>query len=248
MIVYTLGFVFVKSGYLAVSVSLAETLRSAEPLFSVFFAKLFLPGEIISFTTILTLLPIVLGGALSSGGDATFTLTGFIFVCFSNIMFALRSIFTKQLRGTGYTGNAMQTFYEISLYGFVLLLGLTLCLEFTLLFLVSDENLLMYSITQVNFSTMKWSDEFWRLLVINGFSYAAYNQMSFLVLSMVTVVTHAVGNSFRRVVTILVSVWMLGNMITTQNACGIALAISGVVAYSFSKAKDEAEVNKHRVV
>jgi drug/metabolite transporter (DMT)-like permease len=96
--VFTLGFVFVNAGYVVVNVSLAETLRSAEPIFSVLFAKLWLREEYISSVTLLSLAPIVLGGAFSSGGDSTFNLGGLFFVCMSNTAFALRSIITKHLR------------------------------------------------------------------------------------------------------------------------------------------------------
>lgn len=241
-VAYTLGFVFVNSGYLAVTVSLAETLRSAEPLFSVLLAKLMLKDEPISLTTALTLLPIVFGGVLSSAGDASFTLSGLMFVSCSNVMFALRSVYTKQLKLAGYTGNAIQTFYEVSKFGLGMLL--VVCLGSEVAFV--GMGLSHYTLQHNWPSLVADSSQVAWLLVINGLTYAAYNQMSFLVLSMVTVVTHAVGNSCRRIVTILVSVWMFGNHITVQNACGIALAVSGVVLYSLSKSRDDDEANKVR--
>ena len=63
--------------------------------------------------------------------------------------------------------------------------------------------------------------------------------MSFIVLSMVSVVTHAVANSMRRVVTILASVWYFQNPVSRQNGAGMTLAIFGVVIYSLSKSYDE---------
>ena len=74
-------------------------------------------------------------------------------------------------------------------------------------------------------------------VLANGAAYAAYNCMSFVVLSHVEMVTHAVGNAFRRVVTILCSVWYLGNRITPTNALGITVAFTGVVLYSLTKQK-----------
>jgi len=97
-LVFTVGFVFVNAGYVVVNVSLAETLRSAEPIFSVLFAKLWLREEFISSFTLLSLVPIVMGGAFSSGGDSTFNYGGLFFVCMSNTAFALRSIITKRLK------------------------------------------------------------------------------------------------------------------------------------------------------
>ncbi|KAH9246210.1 hypothetical protein BASA81_016244 [Batrachochytrium salamandrivorans] len=199
-VAYTLGFVFVNSGYLAVTVSLAETLRSAEPLFSVLLAKLMLKDEPISLLTALTLLPIVFGGVLSSAGDASFTLSGLMFVSCSNVMFALRSVYTKQLKLAGYTGNAIQTFYEVSKFGLGMLLIVCLGSEVAFVGMGLPQYTLQYNfpILLADSQQVAW------LLISNGLTYAAYNQMSFLVLSMVTVVTHAVGNSCRRIVTILV--------------------------------------------
>ena len=242
--VYTLGFVFVNSGYLAVNVSLAETLRSAEPLFSVFFAKVMLKDEPVSTLTMITLVPIVMGGVLSSGGDASFNLTGLLFVCFSNICFALRSVFTKHLKQV-YPANPIQVFYEISKLGFLGVLILSLVFEIGVLF--SGDAYQSYALLPALIygeDSIITSRSFAQIVLVNGITYAAYNQMSFLVLSMVTVVSHAVGNSLRRVVTIIASVYIFSNPISNQNAMGIVLAVGGVIAYSLSKSRDEAKARK----
>jgi len=241
---YTVGFVFVNSGYLAVNVSLAETLRSAEPLFSVFFAKLMLKDEPISTLTMLTLVPIVAGGVLSSGGDASFNMLGFVFVCISNICFALRSVFMKHLKPL-YTGNAIQVFYELCKVGAVGVFFLAISFEILIL-VVGDEEQMKFALLPMLVApgSRLATFDFLRILLVNGATYAAYNQMSFLVLSMVAMVTHAVGNSLRRVFTIVASVYIFGNPISNQNALGIVLAVGGVIAYSISKARDEAKASK----
>jgi uncharacterized membrane protein len=115
-----------------------------------------------------------------------------------------------------------------------------------LILFIRDEELYRFSLlySAVDASSMLVSWPFLKIVLINGVTYAAYNQMSFLVLSLVTMVTHAVGNSLRRVVTILASIWVFGNAITTQNAVGIFLAVGGVIAYSISKYMDESKVKK----
>jgi len=260
-LVYTVGFVFVNAGYVVVNVSLAETLRSAEPIFSVLFAKLWLKEEFISSLTLLSLVPIVLGGAFSSGGDATFNVGGLFFVCMSNTAFALRSIVTKRLKqvyagfvarasvhGSVHGANvrarrrdAINVFYEVSLIGLNWLVLGTLAIEVLIALLLSEAQQDAYSLFP-HLLAMRGED--WRALIplvlLNGLTYALYNQMSFLVLSFVSVVSHAVANSVRRVVTIVASVWYFRNPVSAQNAAGMTLAIAGVVLYSLSKSYDEA--------
>ena len=189
----------------------------------------------------MTLIPIVLGGVLSSGGDASFNFLGFGFVCISNICFALRSVLTKQLKQT-YSGNAIQVFYEISKFGSIGVFFLALVVEILVL-AFGDDSMLKFALfpTLLFPNSVMASMAFVKIMFMNGLTYAAYNQMSFLVLSLTTVVTHAVGNSLRRVVTIVASVYMFGNPISAQNAMGITLAVGGVIAYSISKARDEAK-------
>ncbi|CAK9014516.1 Phosphoenolpyruvate/phosphate translocator 2, partial [Durusdinium trenchii] len=235
--VYTMGFLFVNCGYVVVNVSLAETLRSAEPLVTVMLAIFVLKTEPVSRLELLALGPIVLGGALSSLGDSSFSLLGLLFVTISNLSFSLRSMYTKQLRQV-YNGDAFNVFFHVSTLGLVYLAALLAMLEMVpfacslsggwcapplrFFFLGNPELLLNAQVVQY--------------FAINGLTYTLYNQTSFYVLSKVRMVTHGVANAFRRVVTILCSVWYFGNPINGTNAFGIFLAILGVVCYA--KAKD----------
>jgi solute carrier family 35 protein E1 len=56
-------------------------------------------------------------------------------------------------------------------------------------------------------------------------------------LDQVAPVTHALGNTIKRVVIILTSVIVFGTTMTTQGAIGSAIAIGGVLLYSLAKNK-----------
>ena len=60
------------------------------------------------------------------------------------------------------------------------------------------------------------------LLLANVVCFFTYNQMSFVVLSRVHVLTHAVANGFRRVVTIVFAVLYFGTPVKPINAAGMA--------------------------
>lgn len=68
-------------------VSLAMTLRAAEPIFSVLLVRLFSSDtrESTSLALCLTLIPIVLGTSLSSLGSLEFSVPGLVLVCLANI-------------------------------------------------------------------------------------------------------------------------------------------------------------------
>ena len=64
-----------------------------------------------------------------------------------------------------------------------------------------------------------------------------YNEVAFLALSEVAPVTHAVGNTVKRVVIILASVVAFNTPITGLGALGSAIAITGTLLYSLAKSK-----------
>ena len=65
--------------------------------------------------------------------------------------------------------------------------------------------------------------------------YYAYNEVAFLTLSQVAPVTHALGNTLKRVAIILTSVVVFGSSMTTQGALGSAVAVFGVFLYSLAR-------------
>ncbi|KAJ1449818.1 triose-phosphate transporter domain-containing protein [Pelagophyceae sp. CCMP2097] len=79
--------------------------------------------------------------------------------------------------------------------------------------------------------------ELYRLLFASGFLYYIYNEVAFLALSEVAPVTHAVTNTVKRVVIILVSVAVFKTPITGVGAAGSGVAILGACLYALAKGK-----------
>ena len=73
--------------------------------------------------------------------------------------------------------------------------------------------------------------------MLSGAYYYLYNEVAFLALNAVAPVTHAVGNTIKRVVIILASVIVFGNKLTPLGAAGSAIAIFGTLLYSLAKNK-----------
>lgn len=72
-------------------------------------------------------------------------------------------------------------------------------------------------------------------LAASGVSYYLYNEVAMYALDAVHPITHAVGNTVKRVILILFSVLAFGTSVTPQSIAGSAVAIAGVFAYSVAK-------------
>jgi solute carrier family 35 protein E1 len=73
--------------------------------------------------------------------------------------------------------------------------------------------------------------------LLAGFCFHAYQQVSYMILAQVSPVTHSVGNCVKRVIVIVTSVLFFRTPVSTVNALGTGLALTGVFAYSQVKAK-----------
>jgi solute carrier family 35 protein E1 len=71
-------------------------------------------------------------------------------------------------------------------------------------------------------------------LLVSGFSYYCYNEVAFWILSSIHPITHAVGNSLKRVVIIIASVVILKAPISSQGMVGSAVAVLGTFLYSLA--------------
>ncbi|XP_059670135.1 phosphoenolpyruvate/phosphate translocator 2, chloroplastic-like isoform X2 [Cornus florida] len=71
--------------------------------------------------------------------------------------------------------------------------------------------------------------------LLAGFCFHTYQQVSYMILQMVSPVTHAVGNCVKRVVVIVSSVIVFQTRVSPINSLGTALALIGVFLYSRAK-------------
>ena len=71
-------------------------------------------------------------------------------------------------------------------------------------------------------------------LLFSGFSYYMYNEVAFWILGIVSPITHAVGNTVKRVVIIFASIIILHTPVSVAGACGSLLAVFGTLLYSLA--------------
>merc|ERR1719213_1534345 len=77
----------------------------------------------------------------------------------------------------------------------------------------------------------------WTQSILAGAFYYLYNEVAFLALGRVNPVTHAVGNTIKRVVIIVASVIAFKTPISTLGVIGSSIAIAGTLFYSLAKSK-----------
>lgn len=228
-LVFSFGMLALNKGYEYMHVSLVETLRATEPVVSAALAAALLPTEAPSAAQFVALLPVVIGACCSSLGSADFTVLGLSWVCSSNVCFCWRTIKYKQVR-RDYGFDDWNLFYQICRRGSVCQL---------LYALLGDRDGLWDGVARLQVAASSSCFTSWATtllwIAVNGTMYYTYLQFSWVILTRVPVVTHAVGNSMRRPVVLICNVLYFRNEISLTNALGICLAFSGVVLYTKAK-------------
>ena len=173
------------------------------------------------------LLFVVVGAGLSSFAASDISTVGLALLFVSNVSFATRAIVYKRVK-TMSGLNSFELFYYISRNGVVLLslIGAGL--------FVADAGNARFEFRQ---AAIELNSTRAGLLLVNGLCYFSYLQLSIVVLSQVSAITHGVMNSMRRPVNIAVSTVVFQRSMTLVSFCGIAVACVGSLLYSTAQAR-----------
>ena len=211
------------------AVSFTHIVKASEPVVSAALSAVML-GAFYSPITYLTLLPIVGGVALASLKELSFTWLGFGAAMLSNVSSALRGILAKKTMGGGVGENMNET----NLYAVMTIMAFAVLLPVSLL--VETPKAVGAAInTAVAAGTSK--KDLAILSALSGAYYYLYNEVAFLALGRVNPVTHAVGNTIKRVVIIIASVIAFNTPISRLGVIGSSIAITGTLLYSLAKNK-----------
>lgn len=219
-IVHTMGNLFTNMSLGKVAVSFTHTIKAMEPFFSVILSAIFL-GELPTIWVVSSLLPIVGGVALASLTEASFNWAGFWSAMASNVTFQSRNVLSKKLMVKKEESlDNLNLFSIITVMSFFLLAPVTFFTEgvkITPTFLQSAGLNVNQVLTRCLFA---------------GLCFHAYQQVSYMILAMVSPVTHSVGNCVKRVVVIVTSVLFFRTPVSPINSLGTAIALAGVFLYS----------------
>jgi len=209
------------------AVSFTHIVKSAEPVFTSLFAGLFL-RQVFPWYVYAALFPIIAGVAITSITEVHFKWISFVGAMVSNLAFSLRAIFSKakMQKPVGKNLNPMNLFALLTILSFFMSVPVALILEYDM---VS-----VYKETFKN-SSSKEILTTWLNVVWAGLTYQLYNEVAFLALNEIHPITHAVGNTVKRVVIIVASLIVFGDAMTPLGATGCTIAILGTLIYSLLK-------------
>ncbi|KAG8049484.1 hypothetical protein GUJ93_ZPchr0009g279 [Zizania palustris] len=219
-IVHTMGNLFTNMSLGKVAVSFTHTIKAMEPFFSVLLSALFL-GEMPTPFVVLSLVPIVGGVALASLTEASFNWAGFWSAMASNVTFQSRNVLSKKLMV-----KKEESLDNITLFSIITVMSFFLLVPVTLL---TEGVKVTPTVLQSAGLNLK---QIYTRSLIAAFCFHAYQQVSYMILSRVSPVSHSVGNCVKRVVVIVTSVLFFRTPVSPINSLGTGVALAGVFLYS----------------
>lgn len=202
-----------------VAASFTETIKASGPLFTVAAAWL-LTGERTSLPVLLTLVPIVLGLAVATKGELSFTMVGFSAAMLGNFLDCVQNVVCSSLLRT----KAVFSSHELQYYSAMIALVLTL----------------PYSAGEIWTGNMPLPTQAraWVMLLGAGMVYYLQSALAFNLMSKYSPVTVSVLNTVKRALIICFSSLYFGNIITSTALFGTVVALLGSALYSVLKSSE----------
>lgn len=209
------------------AVSFAHIVKASEPVVTCGLNALLL-GQVLPIPVYLTLLPIIGGVAIASMKELSFTFLALASAMLSNVSSAARGVLSKKTmsgKKIGENLDAQNLYAVLTAMSTLILIPACLAIEGTSFFSAFSKVVEGGKYTSKSLAT---------LLALSGASYYAYNEVAFLALGKVNPVTHAVGNTIKRVVIIVASVIAFKTPMSTGSIVGSSIAIFGTLLYSLA--------------
>ena len=209
------------------AVSFAHIVKASEPVVTCVMNAVLL-GEVLPLPVYATLLPIIGGVAIASMKELSFTFLALAAAMLSNVSSAARGVLSKKTmsgKKIGENLDAQNLYAVLTAMSTLILIPFMLGIEGLGMFKAAKDLIAAGDVTKSGLAS---------LLALGGASYYAYNEVAFLALGKVNPVTHAVGNTIKRVVIIVASVIAFKTPMSTGSIIGSSIAIFGTLLYSLA--------------
>jgi solute carrier family 35, member E1 len=209
------------------AVSFAHIVKASEPVVTCALNAALL-GQVLPVSVYMTLLPIIGGVAIASLKELSFTWLALGSAMLSNVSSAARGVLSKKTmsgKKIGENLDAQNLYAVLTAMSTAILIPMMLAMEGTGFFTAFGKAVKAGQHTRNGLAT---------LIALSGATYYAYNEVAFLALGKVNPVTHAVGNTIKRVVIIVASVIAFKTPMSTGSIVGSSVAIFGTLLYSLA--------------
>lgn len=204
-----------------IPISFNQAIGATTPFFTAIFAAL-LQGKREASLTYMTLLPIVGGVVIASGGEPLFHVLGFAFALTATAGRALKSVVQAiLLTDPNEKLDPMSLVFYMASASTALLLPATLLLE-------------PQALAQVHELVAAKPNFLWWLVGNSTLAYAV-NLTNFLVTMYTSALTLQVLGNCKGVIAAIVSIMLFRNPVTRNSCLGYAVTVAGVFAYSEAK-------------
>ena len=217
------------------AVSFTYIVKASEPAVSAVLATL--TGSILPARVLVTLFPVMAGVGLASVSELTFTWKAFNYAMLSNLASAGRGIVGKKTIGK----RLGQKMSAANLYAVLTIIATLFLIPVAALMEGSVWGASMQALTTNGKLTSYMGQTF-----LASLFYYLYNEVAFLCLDNVSPVSHALGNTVKRIFIIISSMLVFGNRMTLRGAVGSAVAIAGVFWYSVEKSRYAKRVKEQK--
>ena len=220
------------------SVSFVQVVKSGGPVWAAILSGLLL-RQSVSRRVWLSMLPICGGIALASAKELAFVWSAFLAAAASDIALALRNVLSKASMNRPQAGNMtpQNSFYVFTCLSCLICLPIAAALE-------AGGAAAAWAAAA---PTAADAAALLRLIAAGGLYFTAYSEVQFLALSNISPVTHAVGNTMRRVVIMLVTIAVFGTPVSVLGGVGSAIAIAGTYAYAATKTYEQRQADAARL-
>lgn len=219
-----------------IAVSFTQTIKSSAPFFTVVLTY-FMLGQRTGWRVNFSLFPIVLGLIFCSMSDSSFHVIGFVAALMSNCVDCIQNVLTKRLLNRSYSTSQLQLYTSI------------IAVMMQLLFISYNS---MAMVSNLSHNTQKTRDSsttfVFLLLVLDGVCFYIQSALAYMLMSLVSPVTHSVANCAKRALIILLSIYRYGEVVTPLNWCGMVLVIAGVYIFNGASRVEREKASKKTII
>jgi solute carrier family 35, member E1 len=180
--------------------------------------------------TYISLMTIAFGITQSAVHEVEFKLLGFIAAVLSTFTGVLHNALMKKTIDSHFEDDVFQVHYHTTITATLIMLPLSLMTDlWSFALSVSNSEDRVYENMASFFSGFPFFE-----LCLSIFTQYIQTIMSTLVLSQVSVVSHQVSNTLKRLIVIVSSILFFKNSVNISNAIGICLALIGFLMYGLT--------------